>query len=230
MINNIIELLKLVPIFEDFSLFELQTIAPLFTQKKYKKGTVIFFVGDSGEDFYIIKSGLVKIYHPGSPKEVILAIFREGDFFGDMALLQEGIKRSATAETLEATTVFNLSRKQFLQFLEKYPHLMLKLLTIMGERLRKANEQIQDLTFLDVRTRIYKTVLRLMDEYGSHSHNRSSINIKLTHQQVANLVGTVRESVTKVFLEMQEEGIISIENKKIYINDISLLRKKIINS
>lgn len=226
--SNIADLLKEVPIFEDFPLADLEAMSPLFTERKYKKGTIIFFEGDSGDDFFIIKSGLVKIYRIDEFKEIILALFRDGDFFGDMALIHKEMKRSATAETLEPTTLYILQRAEFVRFLERVPQLTLRLLETVSERLRKANEQIEDLTFLDVRTRIYKMILRLADEYGIRQQNRTIVNIKLTHQQVANMVGTVRESVTKVYLELQDENIISIRNKMITILDMKRLQDKLL--
>jgi len=225
--TSIAELLKEVPLFEELSLDDLETMSPLFIERKYKKGTILFFEGDPGDDFFIIKSGLVKIYRIDEFKEIILALFREGDFFGDMALIHKQMKRSATAETLEPTTLYVLQRSEFSRFLVKCPQLALKLLETLAERLSKANEQIEDLTFLDVRTRIYKMILRLADEYGIRQMNKTVVNIKLTHQQVANMVGTVRESVTKVYLELQDENIIAIRNKMITILDMKRLQDKL---
>lgn len=225
--NHITVLLKSVPLFEDLGFDELNSIAPLFSERKVKKGTILFFEDEAGDEFYIVKSGLVKIYRIDDAKEIILAMFREGEFFGEMALIRQTMKRTATAETLEPSVFYVLSRSDFAHFVETYPRLLLRLLETLSDRLAKANEQIIDLTFLDVRTRIYKTLLRLAEEYGTPYQNRSVINVKLTHQQVANMVGTVRESVTKSLLELQDEGIVAIQNKYIMIKDMQKLRSKL---
>lgn len=225
--SKIISMLENIPIFESFSPEELGRIASLFVEHKYKKGTILFFEGDPGEDFYLVKNGVVKIYRLDDTKEIILALFRDGDFFGEMSLIQKGLTRSATAETLEACSIYTLSRSEFFQFLESSPRLCLKLLEITADRLRKANEQIFDLTFLGVRSRIFKTIIRLSEEYGEPSQQGSFINMKLTHQELANLVGTVRESVTKVLQELQEENIILIQKKKIILKNMDALQRKL---
>ncbi|TDF97239.1 Crp/Fnr family transcriptional regulator [Paenibacillus piri] len=223
--RNIVPLLQNVPIFQDLSASELETIAPLFVERTYKKGTILFFEADLGDEFYLIQSGVVKIYRIDYSKEIILALFREGDFFGEMSMIQKGLTRSATAETLETSTIYTLMRSEFYQFLERTPKLSLRLLEVTMERLRKANEQIYDLTFLDVRMRIIKVVHRLAVEHGVMKQGQLMINMKLTHQQLANLAGTVRESVTKVLQELQEDQIISIHKKMIYVHNMEALRK-----
>ncbi|NOU93528.1 cyclic nucleotide-binding domain-containing protein [Paenibacillus sp. LMG 31456] len=223
--RKLIPLLQNVPIFQDLTTNELEAIAPLFVERTFKKGTIIFFEGDLGDEFFLIESGVVKIYRIDYAKEIILALFRDGDFFGEMSLIQKGLTRSATAETLETSTIYTLVRSEFYQFLERTPKLSLRLLEANMERLRKANEQIYDLTFLDVRMRIIKVVHRLAEEHGIIKQGNLMINMKLTHQQLANLAGTVRESVTKVLQELQEDQIITIQKKMIYINNLEAMKK-----
>ncbi|MFC5450728.1 Crp/Fnr family transcriptional regulator [Paenibacillus aestuarii] len=224
---SIAPLLQHVPLFQELSEEERQGLAPLFTEKKIRKGSVLFLEGDAGEELFIIKSGVVKIYRLDETKEIILALFREGDFFGEMSLISAGLTRSATAETLEACTLYALKRSAFVEYMEKSPKLCLKLLETTMERLRKANEQIYDLTFLGVRSRVMKTIIRLAEQHGVPSEEGLLINIKLTHQQLANMVGTVRESVTKVLQEMQEEGSLSIDKKMMTIRDLNAIKRVI---
>ncbi|MDF2960407.1 MAG: transcriptional regulator, Crp/Fnr family [Paenibacillus sp.] len=223
--RSIIPLLQNVPIFQDFSISELEAIAPLFVERTFKKGTILFFEADLGDEFFLIETGVVKIYRIDYAKEIILALFRDGDFFGEMSLIQKGLTRSATAETLETSTIYTLVRSEFYQFLERSPKLSLRLLEATMERLRKANEQIYDLTFLDVRMRIIKVVCRLAEEHGINKHGSLMINMKLTHQQLANLAGTVRESVTKVLQELQEDQIITIQKKMIFVNNMEAMKR-----
>jgi len=223
--GNIVPLLQNVPLFQDLSVSELEVIAPLFVERTYKKGTILFFEADLGEEFFLIETGVVKIYRIDYYKEIILALFRKGDFFGEMSLIQKGLTRSATAETLETSRIYTLTRSEFYQFLEQTPKLTLRLLEVTMERLRKSNEQIYDLTFLDVRMRIIKVIHRLAEEHGIIKNESLMINMKLTHQQLANLAGTVRESVTKVLQELQEDQIITIQKKIIYVNNMEALRK-----
>lgn len=225
--KTIISLLQNVPLFQQLTEEDLQGIAPLFTEKRVKKGSILFHEGDEGGEFFLIKSGVVKIYRLDAYKEIILALFRDGDFFGEMSLIGNNQTRSATAETLELCTFYVLKRSIFTQYLEKSPKLLFKLLETTMERLRQANEQIYDLTFLDVRSRIIKTLIRLSEQHGIPTHEGLLINVKLTHQQIANMVGTVRESVTKVLQELLDDEYIQIEKKLITLRNIEAIKGEI---
>lgn len=223
--GTITALLKNVPLFEDFSEEELDSIAPLFHERTYKKGAFLFFEGDVGNEFYLIESGFVKISKLEDEKEITLALFRDGDFFGEMALVQKGFTRSASAETLERSKIYKLNRNDFHEFMLSSPKLCLNLLEVSMGRLRKANEQIHDLTFLDVRSRILKNIHRLSEDYGKPVQGGLLIDLKLTHQQLANIVGTVRETVTKVLQELQDRKVIVIENKRIIVTNLEKLKQ-----
>ena len=144
---TIVPLLQQVPLFQELSEEDLIGIAPLFSEKKVKKETILFEEGEVGEELFLIQSGVVKIYRLDEAKEVTLALFRDGDFFGEMSLLSSGMTRSATAESMAASTLHVLNRTAFTSFMEKTPRLCLKLLETTMQRLRHANDQIYDLTF-----------------------------------------------------------------------------------
>jgi CRP/FNR family transcriptional regulator len=120
-----------------------------------------------------------------------------------------------------------LKRRDFMGLLRENSELTLKLLDISMNRLRRANEKIQDLTFLDVRSRIFKTVIDLTNEHGIARKEDTVINVSLTHKQIADLAGCVRETVTKVLIELQNENIIDIEKKKIAVKNINKIKQKI---
>jgi CRP/FNR family cyclic AMP-dependent transcriptional regulator len=220
-------ILATLPFLKDLDASYLEYTIPLFRKRKAKKGSIIFLQGDDGDELYIIETGLVKIYSFDGAKTVILAFLGEGDYFGEMALMKPGLQRSATAETLEPTVFYVLRRSDFEQLLERNNKMALQMLWFTMERLRKANEQIQDLTFLNVRARILKILLRLSKEHGVTVPNGVQINLRLTHQQIADLVGAVRETATKVLLELQDEGLISVDQKKIILMDSDKLIQKV---
>ncbi|WNR45004.1 Crp/Fnr family transcriptional regulator [Paenibacillus roseipurpureus] len=224
---SIIQLLQHIPLFQELAEDDLNEIAPLFTEKKVKKNTILFVEGDIGEELFLIQSGVVKIYRLDESKEVTLALFRDGDFFGEMSLLSSGMTRSATAETMASCILYVLNRTAFTAFMEKSPRLCLKLLETTMQRLRHANDQIYDLTFLGVRARIMKTILRLSEQHGVATPQGLIIDVKLTHQQLANLVGTVRESVTKVLQELLDDELISIDKKVITLKNIEAIQAEL---
>lgn len=223
--EQVAELIRNIPLFQDLSDEELVGISSLFTERKYKKNSILFFEGDIGEELFVVKSGTVKIYRIDNTKQITLALFRSGDFFGEMSIMQRDSTRSANAETLEASVIYSLKRTTFYEYIGRSPALCLRLLEESMNRLRRANEQIHNLTFLDVRTRILKVVYQLAQEHGEHKQGKVQIIMKLTHQEIANLAGTVRESVTKVLQELQDDKIITIQNKQIRIEKMEALRR-----
>jgi CRP/FNR family transcriptional regulator, cyclic AMP receptor protein len=217
-----------VPFLEGLDDDYLESIIPLFHKRKIKRNSVIFFEGDDGDEFFFIESGLVKIYSFDGAKTVILAFIRGGNYFGEMALIKKGLLRSATAETMEATVLYVLRRSDFEQLLNKNNQMAIQMLWFTMDRLRNANEQIQDLTFLNARERILKILLRLSREHGVLLPNgEMQINLRLTHQQIADMVGAVRETASKILLELQEDGLITVDRKKIVLKNPSSLERKI---
>lgn len=226
--EQVVALIRNIPLFQDLSDEELLSISGLFSERKFKKNEILFFEGDIGEELFVIKSGIVKIYRIDNTKQITLALFRSGDFFGEMSIMQKEGTRSANAETLEPSVMYTLKRSTFYDYLGRSTLLCMRLLEVTMNRLRRANEQIHDLTFLDVRTRILKAIHHLSMEHGERQQDAVQIMVKLTHQEIANMVGTVRESVTKVLQELQDDRIISIQNKLIRIEDMDALKRGIV--
>ncbi|WP_102349507.1 Crp/Fnr family transcriptional regulator [Bacillus sp. Marseille-P3661] len=214
-----------IPFFEGLTEEDVKQLSKWCVERKFKRRSIIFLEGDVGDELYIIKKGSVEICHYYEDKKNILTILHEGNYFGEMALLQKGSSRSATAEAIETTSLYALRREDFARLLESNPKLMLNLLENTMDRLRQANELIHDLTFLNVRLRLNKLLVRLIDQFGSHHPKGMLINFKLTHQQIAELIGAARVTVTKLMLELQDEGIIEILNKKILVIDLEQLKE-----
>jgi CRP/FNR family transcriptional regulator len=223
--SALIGLLRNVPLFQDLTEDELRTIAPLFQENKWNRGKLLFMEGDTGDELFVVKSGVVKIYRFDDEKEIILALFGPGDFFGEMAVIQPALNRSATAETLESCSIYTMKRSVFYEFMEKHPRMCIKLLEVTVQRLRNANDQIYNLTFLDVRSRIIRTILRLAEERGVKLGDGLLVDIRMTHQQLASFAGTARESATKVLQELSEEGMIVVEKKRIFLPDHEKLKE-----
>jgi CRP/FNR family transcriptional regulator len=216
-----------IPFFHEVDDVMLESLVPMMGERTFKKGTIIFFEGDEGDDVYFIRSGAVQIYTFDGTKKVILAILRDGEYFGEMAMIKPGAVRSASAEAAQLTKVYTLKRNAFERLIMEYPRIALYLLDDTMERLRKANQQIYDLTFLNVRTRIMKRLLRLAQESGTQTPDGLLIGIKVTHQQMAEMVGAVRETATKVFAELQDEGLIVVRKKMILLPDPELIVKRL---
>lgn len=216
-----------IPFFRDIESALIDRLIPYMHQKTYRKGELIFLEGDQGNEIFFIGSGSVSIYTFDKSKKVILAYLREGEYFGEMALMKPGLERSATAECLMKTKLYILGRHDFQLLIENDRNIAFHLLDYTMDRLRKANQQIFDLTFLNVKSRIIKKLLHLADQYSLEETNAFVIPVKITHQQMAEMVGAVRETVSKVLQELQDGGFIQIQDKRIRIQDKKLLRDKL---
>jgi CRP/FNR family cyclic AMP-dependent transcriptional regulator len=219
-----LQLLRNFPLFEQLDDEYLTEISKLCSTRKYTKGESIFLEGDEGDELYLVISGVIQIYQDNHSRDVVLSIFREGDFFGEMALLQNERVRSASARTIEKSTLCILKKRHFIPLVNSKPEILIGILGTALDRLRDANKLIMDLTIHDVRTRIARMLLRLTEQHGVPSADGILIDLKLTHQQLADMTGTARETVTKLLLELQNEQLIRNDQRKIIVCNLDGLR------
>ncbi|CAH1201569.1 Cyclic AMP receptor-like protein [Paenibacillus plantiphilus] len=218
------QLLRDFPLFEHLDEEYLAEISNLCSERMYSKGESIFFEGDEGDELYLVISGVIQIYQDNHSRDVILSIFREGDYFGEMALLQKERVRSASARTIEKSALCILKKRHFIPLVKSKPEILIGILGTALDRLRDANKLITDLTILDVRTRIARMLLRLTEQHGVPSADGMLIDLKLTHQHLADMTGTARETVTKLLLDLQSEQLIRNDQKKIIVCNMDGLR------
>jgi len=190
------------------------------------RGTILFREGQETNGTYIILSGLVKIFvlHKEG-KEKTLAILKEGDILGEMTLFNNPF-RSATAEALDDSAYLHISNRDFIQLLADIPPLALNIIELLTARLRHADQQIQELMFLNARSRIICNLVHLAAVHGVAEHDRIRIPLRLTHAELANLVGVSRETVTKVLDELQKNHLIYIKNKQLWLLDTEELYRQ----
>lgn len=211
--------IRRIRLFEGLDEEDVTSLASLFSLKQYKKGSTIFFEGDAGDALYVVQSGYVKIYQLAEDgREKTLALFGEGDFFGEMAIL-DGEPRSAIAETLEKTELLVLERHDFMKMVDANPRMSAALIKELAGRLRRTNAQVMDVVFRDVRGRLIHALIDLAEDHGIPSGAGIKIDLKLTHQELANLVGTARETVTRMLAELQDAGIVTIEGRFLVVPD-----------
>ena len=205
---------------EDISLFfclddeALQNFEQLATRKRFPKNTIVFSKGDESDSLYIIQSGRVKaVIHDTEGKEIVLSLIGSGEYFGEMAAL-DGVPRSATIVTKEPTEMLIVHRNDFKSILASNPDMAFNLLKVLLERLRRANEKIESLAFTNVHGRVANLLMQFAERRGQ----QWVIEEKLTHQEIANMIGSSREMVSRILGELAESGHISIDQKRITIN------------
>lgn len=211
--------LQRVPLFEGLEEPHLLALAETMVERQYKKGETLFFEGDPGDSLYIVSSGTVKVYRVAEDgREKTLALLGAGEFFGEMALLDEG-PRSAIAETMEPTTLYHLHRSDFLKTVTAEPTIALRIIRVLSRRIRQTNAQVMDIVFRDVRGRVANTLGELCDRHGKPTQAGTRIDLILTHQELANLVGTARETVSRILAELQDNHCLTVDGRYLVLKD-----------
>lgn len=211
--------LRSVPIFSELDEADLQKITKLGVRKKYKKGSIILLEEETGSAMFVIISGKVKVVRADDDgREVILAILSESDFFGEMAIL-DGLSRSASVVATSKAEVFMIHRGDFLKLMNDYPAIAISLLRELTMRLRKADMQIKSLSLKDAAGRVASVILQLADDIGRIRKGRVEIEEIPLQQDMANMAGTSRETVSRMIHMFVEQGHFELQGNKLVIND-----------
>jgi CRP/FNR family cyclic AMP-dependent transcriptional regulator len=220
-------LLKQVPLFRALPPEESQRIAALLNKQSLKKGEILFREGDEGTALYMIISGKLKVIRQSRDgDEVILAVLASGDFCGEMALL-DGLPRSADAVAIDETHLYGLNRKDFLAYVMNNETAVRAILAALSRRLRKADDFLEDIFFLNVSSRLAKKLIDLAGINGYKEGQCEPVKLTVTQKDLAAMVGASRESVNKELRTLRERELISLEGNTILIQDIDGLRLRI---
>src|SRR6185503_8433961 len=214
--------------FRKFALFaelddkELAAIAAVAKTRHYAKDDVVFHADESGDVFCLIREGQVKVTMISPEgKEIILALLGPGDFFGEMALLDDE-PRSATVVATESLDLVTIWRSDFLQILQENFSITRKVLAEISRRLRSASNRIESLATMDVYGRLARFFLDLAKDQGKVLENGYVAVTRPTHQAIANTIGTSRETVSRLIHDLMEQGLLLSEGKTIYLSKNAL--------
>ena len=195
---------------------ELEELAALASLKTFAQKETIFLEDDPGDALYILRTGAVKIFRVSADgREQILAVLHPGELFGEMAVLQ-GATRSAAAQALVESTVLVFPQAEFRRFLAQQPQGALQCIAVLCSRLRRANRSLELLLWGNVRQRLYAALGEMADKEDE---------IELTHQDLGALVGSSRETITRILLELQAFGCVSAGRGWLQITDWDKVRE-----
>ena len=217
--------LRNVPIFTALSDSDLNRIASKMVSRDYEKGQMILLEESTGETFFIITSGTVKVTRLSDDgREVILALLGESDFFGEMSLL-DGEGRSANIVANEGAEVMTLARRDFLEYLETYPKIAIALLEELAVRIRKSDQQIESLSLSDSEQRIGITLIRLAEESGTIKRGDVTVQNLPYQQDIANMAGTSRETVSRTLKLLEDKKLVKRNGSDITIFNFNTFRQ-----
>ncbi len=185
--------------------------------------SVLFFKGDSATHLYVVVSGRVKVSAPSDDgKEITFAILGPGELVGEMGVL-EHTDHTATVTAMEPTEVTVFNRQDFLSLVSQSPALALKLTALLCDRLRRTNEMTEDISFLSLPVRLAKKLVALTETWGQETAHGKRIGLQLCQQELANMVGTSRESINKQLSLWHSEGLVTQDRGYLTIHRVEEL-------
>ncbi len=220
-----IDVLRSIPLFSELNDKQLEEISRHCIRQIYKKDNMVLIEEEVGSTMFVILDGRVKISRISDEgREVILSILCDGDFFGEMAIL-DGQTRSANAVTLEDTQMLIIRRENFLQMLYDYPQIAINLLKELAHRLRRSDSQIKSLSLQNALGRVASTLLRIADDSGIIKQGKVEISQLPPQQDLANMAGTSRETISRVIKSLSQLGYIKKEGSKLIILEYDRFRQ-----
>ncbi len=207
-------------IFEGLDSAQIDALARMAVRKTYRTREIVLRKGDPAMQMYVIAKGRLKAITAGAEgRQAALSIMGPGEVFGEVALL-DGEPRSATITALEPCELIILNRNDFYHFLERNPSAAIGLLQVLARRLRRLSERVEDSTFLEIPGRLAKALVRLAQRYGRDVGDGTRIELKLSQQELGDLVGATRESVNKQLRAWQSDGLLEQEKGRVILKDV----------
>jgi len=193
----------------------------------FEKRGLVYLSSDHADSVLLLASGRVKLYHITSEgKQAVLAIIDPGEFFGELAILDSG-PREEFAEAMERSTVIRIPGDEIRQLMDEQPRVSLEVSRLMGLRRRRVERRLKSLLFRSNRERLVYLLIELAERYGRRTNDGVVIGIKLSHQELANIIGSTRETVTVLLGNMQNEGALQIKRRQIILKEMERLAQSV---
>lgn len=213
-----VDMIRTVPLFSTLTDGEFNALAHIFVSRSYRRNQIIFLEEQTGDYMYLVLSGKVKVAKsaPGG-KETIIAIHKAGDFFGEMSLL-DGKTSPATVSAMEDSRIISVSGADFHKYLLHNEKVMLEIIHVLCARLREV-WQTQSQSHRTADSRIRMGLYDLAEKHGVRDSHGTIIDLKITHQELAEMVGTSRETVTRAMARLRDEGLVEVSGRRITLLD-----------
>lgn len=214
------ELLSRFWFFAELSEADVSLVMQIAQKRRYEGRRVIVRQGDADGDLYAVLRGHLKVTAcDRHGHEIVMSLMQAGDVFGEIAFLDGGA-RSATVTSLDSCELLVIRRADFLLLLRRVPTISMALLNVMAKRIRRLSESAQDSAFLDVKSRLAKRLVDLADQFGTPlGSGQVALKVRLSQQELGDMVQATRESVNKCLREWAKEGIIQQNGRQLVIED-----------
>jgi CRP/FNR family transcriptional regulator len=219
-----LRLLSMVDILEPLSREEIKELSLRVPDTHVERGRIFYTPHERSEKLFMLKQGLVRIYRVGPDgRELTLAVVRPGAVFGEMSLTGQRLE-NAYAEAMEPSVICAMKRDDLERLVMDKPQVGLKVMSVLGERLSLAEDRMEDMALKEVPARLASFVLQLIEGEGVVTREGYKIPTRYTHRQLATMIGSKRETVTKAFTLLQRAGAVELKRRRIHVKDIEVLK------
>ena len=219
--------LKNCDLFTRLSEQEIEDLESQSLSKKVNRGGSVYIPQDQAEGVFLLVKGRIKICHvTPEGKQSILSFVEPGELFGELSFLQQS-DRGEYAEAIESSLVVFIPRNVFNRVVQRHPSISMHILRLIGLRRTRVERRLKHLLFLSNKDRLIHLLLELVEQYGQRAEHEIALGINLSHQDLANLIGSTRESVTLLLGELQTEGLIRTARRRIWVLDLDRLAKSV---
>lgn len=211
------------PLLASLSPPELQHLAARTVRKLFTGGELIFSEGEPCNGLHIIARGKVRIFKTSvNGREQVLALNGPGESVAELPVFDGG-PFPASAIAVDDTEIVFISRRDFQAYCMEHPEVALKVLSVVGERLRRLVGIIEELSFTTIRERLISVLVKLAQSEGRKTASGIEFLLPGTHQELANQLGTVRELISRNLMRLQAEGLVEVEARRIVVKDLKAL-------
>ena len=230
MVDNTADVLKRTPLFAGLTETELRALAARVTRRRFQRGELLFGEGDPCTGLFLVASGRIRIFKLSpAGREHVLAIEGPGGSFAELPVFDGG-DYPASASAMEDAEVLFVSRRDFQNFCREHPDVALKVIAVVGSRLRRLVGIIEELSFTTVRQRLIAALVRLAESTGTASKEGVRIELAKSHQDLAAELGTVRELVSRNLSRLSAEGLLEVDGRRIIVKDLAGLKREQVSS
>jgi CRP/FNR family transcriptional regulator len=220
-----IRLLSMVDIFEPLSTEEIEHLSGQLPDTHLERGEIFYGPEDRSERLFLLWKGKARIFRTAPDgREFTLTVVEAGTIFGEMALTGQWLE-GAYAQAMEPSEVSTMLREDLERLILEKPEVGLKITRLLSERLRRYETRLEDVTMKDVHSRLASIILLLIESEGLRSGTGYRIPAHYTHQRLGTMIGANREAVTRAFGLLQDEGVVELRRRLIYVKDIEELRQ-----
>jgi len=219
------EKLRDIPLFSELEIKELRQITAISSISRYKRNDIIFLEGERYRGFFIVLKGTVKVFKTSSEgKEYVLHLVNPPQAFADVPLF-EGGNYPANAQALEDCVLLFIPKQGFIELLRENPTISLKMLAGFAKRLKSLSRQVEDLSLKEVVNRLARYLVDELERNGTENLPEPFLKLPISKSTLAAHLGTITETLSRTFKKLQDEGIIQVHGKKIFVQDFARLKE-----